>query len=229
LSIKHEKKIQSEMKPKFDKKLKLEKNKVPAKKKKGKHRLRLGEDRREVAAGVVLITGLLFLIVTFILWGISELIAENFIMSEMVGAYCGASLCLCFGLVFIGLMIGTRNWLGKILNLVVTAVFMSVTYSFIETSILLYKDKEAFEAKEFERMVATPIGAEYDDPDYGTEYLMELKFNGFIIDVYSLDISRRYYEANLQGKPLEVTYLPNSHFAISVKEHNERDSDSLND
>ncbi|MEH7180600.1 hypothetical protein [Neobacillus vireti] len=174
------KKRMSEKKTKVEKKSKLEN------KKKRKHRLRLGENRREVAAGVVLITGVFFLIVTFILWGISELFEENFIMSEMVGAYCGASMCLCFGLIFTGLIIGTRNWFGKILGLLAAAVFMSVGYSFIETSILLYKDKEAFENKEFEKLVAIPIGAEYDDPDYGTEYLMELKFNDFTIDVCGL-------------------------------------------
>jgi hypothetical protein len=208
-----------EKKMKSKKKTKLEKNIVPAKKKKGVHRLLLGESRREIVGGIVLGIGLIFLIVTFILWGVSELIEENFIMSEMVGAYCGASMCLCFGLVFIGLIIGTRNWFGKIVGLLVAAVFMSVSYSFIETSMLLYKDKAAFESKQFEKLVAAPIGEEYDDPDYGTEFLMELKFNDLTIDVHNLGISRSYYEANLYGKSLEIAYLPNSRFAISVKEY----------
>jgi len=177
------------------------------------------ENRREAIAVVILFSGLFFFIVTFILWGVSELIEEHFILSEMMGAYSAASMCLCFGLVFFGMMVGIRNWFGKIVCLFVAAVIMSASYHFMETSILLYKDKAAFENKQFEKLVEVPTGVEYDDPDYGTEFVMELEFDDFTIDIYNLNISRNYYAANLSGKPLEIAYLPNSHFAVSVKEY----------
>lgn len=188
-------------------------------KKKSNRRICLGKNRRETLAGVFVFIGMCFLIVTLILWGISELAEENFIISEMFGAYSSASMCLCFGLVFIGLIIGTRNWLARIFCLFIAAVMLTTSYSFMESSILLYKDKEAFENKQYEKLVAIPIGVEFDDPDYGTQFLMELEFNDLTIDVYSLNISRSYYQANLSGKPLEIAYLPNSHFAVSMKEY----------
>ncbi|ETI69790.1 hypothetical protein [Neobacillus vireti] len=177
------------------------------------------ENKREAIAVVILFIGVFFLILTFILWGVSKLTEGNFILSEMMGAYCAASMCLCFGLIFLGMMVGTRNWFGKIVCLLVAAVMMSASYHFLETSILLYKDKAAFENKQFEKLVAIPTGVEYDDPDYGTEYVMELEFDDLTIDIYNLNISRNYYAANFSGKPLEIAYLPNSHFAVSVKEY----------
>jgi cation transport ATPase len=200
-------------------KIALDKKMEPEKKKKKRRRLYLGENKGEVIGGIVLMIGLLFLILAFILWGVSELIEENFIMSEIVGAYCSASIGLCFGLVFIGMIIAIRNWLARIAFLLFAGVFLSVSYHFIETAGLLYQDKEVYENKQFERLVAIPTGEEYDDPDYGPVYLMELEFKKLTIDVYNLDISRNYYKENLSGKPLEITYLPNSRFAISVEEY----------
>lgn len=189
------------------------------KKKRVKRGSWLGKDRREIIAGLVAIIGLLFFIITLILWGISELSDENFIFSEMSGAYSSASLCLCFGIFFMAMMIGTRNWFAKIICLLITALMMITSYSFLETSILLYKDKTALKNSQFETVVATPTGAEFDDPDYGTEFLMELEVNNLTLDVYSLNISRNYYQENLSGKTLEISYLPNSHYAISIEEY----------
>ncbi|WP_040205892.1 hypothetical protein [Neobacillus jeddahensis] len=191
------------------------------KKKKVKRGFRIFENRREAIAGLFIIIGLLFLIVTFILWGMSKLVEEHFILSEMLGAYSSASLSLCFGLTFIGMIVGTRNWLAKIVCLLAAGVLIVTGYSFMETSTLLYKDKAAFENKQFEKLVAIPIGVEYDDPDTGTQFIMELEFSDLTIDVYNLNISRNYYAANLSGKPLEIAYLPNSHFGVSVKEYHE--------
>ncbi|MCE4049029.1 hypothetical protein [Bacillus sp. Au-Bac7] len=179
----------------------------------------LGKDRREIIAGLVAFTGLLFFIITLILWGISELSDENFIFSEMLGSFSAASLCLCFGIIFIALIIGAGNWFAKIICLLITVLMMITSYSFIETSINLYKDKTVFENKQFETVVATPIGAEFDDADYGTEILMELEFNNLTLDVYSFNISKNYYQENLSGKTLEISYLPNSRYAVSIKEY----------
>lgn len=68
-------------------------------------------------------------------------------------------------------------------------------------------------------MVAVPIGVEYEPPDYGLPKLMKLEFEELTIDVYNLEIYWRDYEANWKGKKLEIVYLPNSHFAVSVKEN----------
>ena len=189
------------------------------KKKKVKRGSWLGKDRSEIIAGLVAIIGLLFFIITLILWGISELSDENFIFSEMLGAYSAASLCLCFGIFFMAMMIGTRNWFAKIICLLITALMMITSFAFIETSISVYKDKTAYENRQFETVVAVPTGAEFDDPDYGTEFLMELEVNNLTLDVYSLNISRDYYQENLSGKTLEISYLPNSHYAISMEEY----------
>lgn len=48
---------------------------------------------------------------------------------------------------------------------------------------------------------------------------MELEFGGLTVDVYNLEIYWSDYQANWMGKPLEIIYLPNSHFAVSVKEY----------
>lgn len=194
-------------------------------KKKKRRRLNLGGDKREFIGGIFAMFGVLFLIIAFILWGVSELIEENFIWSEIVGAYCGASMCLCFGLIFIGLIIGIRNWLGKIVFVLFAGVLLSVSYDFLETASLLYQDKEAYANKQFETLVATPTGEEYDDPDYGPVFLMELEFKNLTIDVHNLNISRNYYKENLSGKPLEIEYLPNSRFAVSVRAYQSSDFD----
>lgn len=137
----------------------------------------------------------------------------------MISAYCAASLSLCFGIFFLAMIFGTRNWFAKIICLLITALMMITSYSFIETSILLYKDKTAFDNREFETVIAVPTGAEFDDADYGTEFLMELEIHHLTLDVYSLNISRDYYQENLSGKSLEISYLPNSRYAVSLKEY----------
>lgn len=207
-----------EKKKKPGNKIMIEKKIMQEKKKKKKRGgfYFFGENMREAIGAIVVMIGIVFLIIGFILWGVSELIDENFIWSEIVGAYCGVSICLCFGLVFIGLIIGIRNWLGRIGFLFFAGVMLSVSYDFFEAAQLLYQDKEAYENKQFETLVATPTGEEYDDPDYGPVYLMELEFKDITIDVYNQNISRNYYKENLSGKPLEIEYLPNSHFAVSV-------------
>ena len=188
------------------------------KKKRAKRSSRLAKNRESIA-GLVAIISVLFFIITIILWGISELVDRNFIMSEMIGAYCAASIFLCFSIMFIAIIIGTRNWFAKIICSFSVCFMLLGSYSFIETAIFLYKDKTAFENKQFKRIVAIPTGAEFDDPEYGTEFLMELVFNDLTIDVYSLNISRSDYLENLSGKSLEISYLPNSRYAVSVKEH----------
>lgn len=48
---------------------------------------------------------------------------------------------------------------------------------------------------------------------------MELEFNNLTLDVYSFNISKNYYQENLSGKTLEISYLPNSRYAVSIKEY----------
>lgn len=120
---------------------------------------------------------------------------------------------------FIAMIFGTRNWFAKIICLLVTALMMITSYSFIETSFLLYKNKAALENRQFKTVVAIPAGVEFDNADYETENLMELEFNNLNIDVFSLNISRDYYQENLSGKPLKISYLPNSRYAVSIKEY----------
>ncbi|SIF49443.1 Uncharacterised protein [Mycobacteroides abscessus subsp. abscessus] len=43
---------------------------------------------------------------------------------------------------------------------------------------------------------------------------MELIFDDLMVDVYSMDISRSYYEDRLEGRKLKIAYLPNSHYAV---------------
>lgn len=185
---------------------------------KKKRRLSWLKDR-DTFTVLPMIVGMLFFVLTFIFWGISKLIEENFILSEIFGAFSAASMCLCFSLIFFGLMIGTKNWFGRIASFLAAAVIFAAGYSFAETSILLFKDKTAFELKQFEKLIAVPTHAEFDDADVGPEYVMELQFNDLTIDVYNQDITRAYYIENLAGKTVEVHYLPNSRFAVSVKKH----------
>ncbi|KAB2330333.1 hypothetical protein [Bacillus mesophilum] len=181
-----------------------------------------GSDKRETIAGVIAIISVCFFLLTLILWGVSELIDENFIVSEMLGAYSVASLFLCFGIMFIALFVGIKgSWFGRIICLFIAGFTASGAYSFVETSDLLYKDKSAYENKQFETLVMIPTGTEFDDPDYGREYLMELEFNELTLDVYSLDITRSYYHENLSGRQLEIDYLPNSRYAVIVKAYQE--------
>ncbi|MEW9108509.1 MAG: hypothetical protein AB2374_04110 [Cytobacillus gottheilii] len=193
---------------------------IQLKKKKRKHVS--GSDKRETIAGGIAIISTCFFLLTLILWGVSELIDENFIVSEMLGAYSVASLFLCFSIMFIALFVGIKgSWFGRIICLLVAGFTGLGAYSFMETSALLYKDKAAYENKQFETLVMIPTGTEFDDPDYGREYLMELEFNELILDVYSLDIARTYYHENLSGRQLEIDYLPNSRYAVSVKAYQE--------
>ncbi|WP_080843680.1 hypothetical protein [Cytobacillus gottheilii] len=191
-------------------------------KKKAKKHVSGSSNKREAIAGVIAVISVCFFLLTLILWGISELVDDNFIVSEMIGAYSVSSLFLCFGIMFIALFVGIKgSWFAKIIFLFIVGFTVSGAYSFIETSALLYKDKAAYENKQFETIVMIPTGAEFDDPEHGTEFLMELEFNELIIDVYSFDITKSYYQENLSGKQLKIDFLPHSRYAVSVKVYQE--------
>lgn len=180
---------------------------------------RIQHTKRSEAVGIIsMIIGLLCLLLALIFWGLSAII-KDFIYSEILGAYSAMSLSLCFSFVFLGLLFAAEKWAGKIASLLAASLLFFASYHFLETSLLLYKDKSAYENKQFERLVDIPVKAEYDDPETGTEYVMELLFKDLTIDVYSLDITRSYYEATLSGKPLDIHYLPNSRYAVSLKIH----------
>ncbi|MEK4384393.1 hypothetical protein MKZ25_01010 [Solibacillus sp. FSL W7-1464] len=168
---------------------------------------------------VFMLIAMLILLASFVIWGVSFFYKEHFIVHEMMNALAAAGVSVCFGIGFIGLVFGIKNWFGKMMGAVSAIIMIGVGYSFAETSALLYKDKVAYENQDFEEMVALPIGEEYEPPDYGLPKLMKLEFEKLTIDVYNLEILRRDYEANWKGKPLEIVYLPNSRFAVSVKEY----------
>jgi len=168
---------------------------------------------------VFMLIALIILLPSFVMWGVSFFIEEHFIVHEMMNALAAAGVSICFGIGFIGMVLGVKNWFGKMICVVISVIMLGIGYSFAETSSLLYKDKAAYENNEFEEMVAVPIGVEYEPPDYGLPKLMKLEFEELTIDVYNLEIFRKDYETNWKGKPLEIIYLPNSHFAVSVKEY----------
>ena len=188
-------------------------------KKKKRRSLWPGYRKGDGIIAVFMLIALLILLASFIIWGVSFFIEEHFIVHEMMNALAAAGVSVCFGIGFIGMVFGTKNWFGKMVSVVIAFIMIGVGYSFAETSALLYKDKVAYESKDFEEMVAVPIGVEYEPPDYGLPKLMKLEFEELTIDVYNLEIYRREYEANWKGKQLEIVYLPNSHFAVSVKEY----------
>ncbi|MGD6900049.1 hypothetical protein [Bacillus infantis] len=156
---------------------------------------------------------LLLLIGSFILWGASELM-EDFIWSQVLGSITAVSMCLCFGLALLAGVLAADSWPFKIFLLIFTVVFLSTGVYFVNEAHLLYKDRDAYENKEFEIVEGIPAGVEYDDPETGTEFVMELIFDDLIVDVYAMDISRSYYEERLEGRKLKIAYLPNSHYAV---------------
>lgn len=161
---------------------------------------------------------LAFFVLTFLLLLASVFVKEQFILREIIYTYCGASFAFCFGVAFLLMATFTRNIFGKIALVFFTFICFSAGINFINTSFLLYKDNEAFANQSFERIIAIPDKVEYDDPDEGPEYVLELVFKNKTIDAHNLEIHRSYFESNLRGKQLEILYLPNSLYAVKVKE-----------
>lgn len=159
------------------------------------------------------IGSLFFLICSLILWGVSGLI-NDFLWSEVLSLIIAVSICLCAGLAFLALVWTAESWSGGIIISLFTIVFLASGGYFIHEAHLLYKDKDAYENKEFLFVKGVPDEAEYDDPETGTEFVMELIFDDLMVDVYSMDISRSYYEERLEGRKLKIAYLPNSHYAV---------------
>ncbi|WP_377336231.1 hypothetical protein [Peribacillus deserti] len=112
-----------------------------------------------------------------------------------------------------------RSWPGKIVLFLFSAAFGYAGYGLLDTSFLLYKDKETYENRQFERITGVPDHVEYDNHDTGPRFISDLDFSGQIIDVHYLQITQDYYEANLSGKTLDIQYLPHSHFAVNVDVH----------
>jgi hypothetical protein len=159
------------------------------------------------------IGSLFFLVCSLVLWGVSGLI-KDFIWSEMLSLIIAVSICLCLALIFLALVWAADSCSGIIVMSLFTIVFLATGGYFINEAHLLYKDKDAYENKEFLFVEGVPDEAEYDDPDTGTEFVMELKFDDVWVDVYSMNLSRSYYEEQLEGRKLKIAYLPNSHYAV---------------
>ncbi|WP_102272994.1 hypothetical protein [Cytobacillus massiliigabonensis] len=162
---------------------------------------------------------LLFLILSFLLWIISAIVKKQFILSEMLGNYCGLTFMLCFTFTFCLFLIGTKNILGRIASIFAIIIFISVGTDFYHASHLLYKDRMAYENKQYETKVGVPVKVEYDNPDSGPEWLFELVFKDKTLFVHHLQISRNDYDAHFKDKPLEILYLPNSLYAVEIKVH----------
>jgi hypothetical protein len=159
------------------------------------------------------IGSLFFLICSLVLWGVSGLI-KDFIWSEVLSLIIAVSICLCAGLIFLALVWAADSWSGRILMSLFTIVFLATGGYFINEAHLLYKDKDAYQNKEFLFVEGVPDEAEYDDPETGTEFVMELIFDDLRVDVYSMNLSRSYYEERMEGRRLKIAYLPNSHYAV---------------
>jgi hypothetical protein len=186
------------------------------KKKKLNLKKRLIHKPQSASEWLIAITGagcLLFLIVSFLLWGASEW-TNDFIWSEILGLITAVSMCLCFSLAFLTGVWAMESWFWRIFMLLFTIVLFSTGVHFVKEAHLLYKDRDAYENKEFEFVEGIPAGAEYDDPETGPEFVMELIFDDVMVNVYSMDISRSYYEERLEGRKLKIAYLPNSHYAV---------------
>ncbi|QED46710.1 hypothetical protein [Cytobacillus dafuensis] len=160
-----------------------------------------------------------FFVLALLLWLASMMVKEQFILHEMINTYCGASISFCFAAAFLLIATSTRNIFGIIASLFFTIIFLSAGVHFINTSLLLHKDKEAYENQSFERIVGIPDQVEYDDPDVGPAYVLELVFKNKTIDAHNLQIHESFFESNLRGKQLEILYLPNSLYAVEVKEY----------
>lgn len=162
---------------------------------------------------------LLFLILSFLLWIISAITKEEFILSKMLGNYCGLSFMLCFAFIFCTILIGTKNFFGKIASVFAIIVFFSVGKDFYDSSNLLFKDRKAYENNQFETKIGVPEKVEYDNPDSGPEWLFELVYKDKTLFVHHLQITRNDYESYYKNKPLKILYLPNSLYAVEIKVH----------
>ncbi|MGN7401604.1 hypothetical protein ACTHO0_17275 [Cytobacillus praedii] len=166
----------------------------------------------------IICTGLslLFLILSFLLWAISAIVKKHFIMSEMLGNYCGLTFMLCFAFTFCSILIGTKNIFGKIASAFAIIIFISVGSDFYQSSHLLYKDRMAYENKQYETKVGVPLKVEFDNPDSGPEWLFELVFKDKTLYVHHLQITRKDYDTYFKNKPLEILYLPNSLYVVEI-------------
>lgn len=160
---------------------------------------------------------LISFILALVLVVISEWFVKDFILSKMIGLYGGTSFLICFFLTFVLIVVISKNILGRLVIAFFAFVTLYAAVNMAKTPILLYKDIDLYENQQFEKLVGIPNKVEYDDPNRGPEFAMELIFEDKVINVHSLNITREYYETELAGKSLEILYLPNSSYAVNVQ------------
>ncbi|MGE8205992.1 hypothetical protein ACQKP0_15700 [Heyndrickxia sp. NPDC080065] len=158
----------------------------------------------------------IFFILTVIIYAISFFFKNDWIVHEMIQLISGVCFTFVFCSAFITLIFMTHNWIWKLTGVLVTlAVFYTATTLMVDVR-MIYKDKIAYENKQFEKIVGIPNDVEYDHPESGQKMVYKIMFEDVTVEALNLWIRQDYFEKNMKGKRLEVLYLPNSHYAIDI-------------
>lgn len=175
-----------------------------------------GKTLGERIGNYFMIICLLFFILTIIIFGISFFFKKNWIVHEIIQLISGVCFTFVFCSVFITLIFMTRNWIWKLLGIFITVVFFYAATQLMVDVKMIYKDKVAYENKQFERIVGIPKEVEYDNPESGPRMVYEITFEDVVVQTTHRWIRQDYFEKNMKGKRLEVFYLPNSRYAMDV-------------
>lgn len=159
---------------------------------------------------------LIFFILTLIIFGISFFFKNDWIVHEIIQLISGVCFTFVFCSIFITLIFMTRNWIWKLLGVFITIAFFYASTQLMVNVKMIYKDKVAYENKQFEKIVGIPKEVEYDNPESGPRVVYEIMFEDVTIQATHLWIRQDYFEKNMKGKRLEVFYLPNSHYAMEI-------------
>jgi len=159
----------------------------------------------------------IFFILTLIIYGISFFFKDDWIVHEIIQLISGICFTLVFCSAFITIIFMTRNWIWKLLGVLITIAFFYAATTLMVDVKMIYNDKVAYENKQFEKIVGIPKEVEYDNPESGPNRVYEIMFEDVTVEAIHLWIRQDYFEKNMKGKRLEVLYLPNSHYAMNIR------------
>ncbi|NCU18151.1 hypothetical protein [Pallidibacillus pasinlerensis] len=168
-------------------------------------------DKKSILLLIFTIASFVFMVIFF---KKGEGVADSLIQKELYSSLGGLFLGLfaVFLLAFISLLARKRVW--KVLAIIALIIFSFATLQEMRYVLLLSDDKKLYEQGEFETFVGTPDEVKYD---HKNEYLFELHFGDQSFNVHHLKISRSFYKEELEGKQLEIQYLPNSKLPVSLE------------
>ncbi|MEH7355130.1 hypothetical protein V7150_16350 [Neobacillus drentensis] len=149
---------------------------------------------------------------------LSFIFKKDMVLSEMFFLLAGTVFTFPFSLI-VAYSFKMVKVIDKIVIplFVVGSLFFSVKWAF--SAAQLYLDKEAYDQKNFNVAKGIPSEVTYDGSKNGPDYIDTITIDDTKIKVSNLYILEKDFNKRLMNKPLMITYLPISKYAISVDQY----------